>query len=287
MMKIIDGKKLSEKIKDEITQEIFQLCDRSTLSNRRPNLAIILVGTRKDSELYVGIKEREAKKCGIDTHLYKCDSNIKERELFDMIDFLNKDKSVDAILVQLPLPEGFDTDGVILAIDSKKDVDGFHPENLEILFKTCNHKHVMPPVFGAVLEILNSINCKIENKNVSVIYNSEIFGKGLAKVLECEKGKVELVHADDKDLDKKILEADILITAVGRPEFIKGDMIKKDIVIIDIGITRRDGKTLGDVDQESVKEKAGFITPVPGGVGPMTIAMLFKNTLEFYKNRKK
>jgi len=279
-MKIIDCKKLSERIKDNIVKEIVKL-------GERPNLAIILIGDREDSKMYVNLKEKEAKKCGIDTHLYKCDSDIDEVEIFNMIDCLNKDEAIDAILVQLPLPEGFDTDGIVRAIDPKKDVDRFHPDNLEVLLKTCDHKHVMPPVFGSVLEILDSINCDLENKNVVIVYNSEIFGKGLKKVLECKKGKAELARVDDKDLDKKILQADILITAVGRPEFIKKEMIKKDVVIIDIGITRKNGKTLGDVDQDSVKEKAGFLTPVPGGVGPMTIAMLFKNTLELFKNRRK
>ena len=280
MMKIINCKNLAEKIKDDIVKEIIKL-------DERPNLAIILIGDRKDSKMYVNLKEKEAKKCGIDTHLYKCDSDINEREVFDMIDCLNKDDSIDAILVQLPLPNGFDTDGIIQAIDPEKDVDRFHPDNLEILFKTCDHSHVMPPVYGSVLEILKSVNCDIENKKVVIVYNSEIFGKGLQKVMECQKGKVELVRMNNKDLEAKTTKADILITAVGKEEFIKGDMVKKDSIVIDIGITRKNGKTLGDVDQESVKEKAGFLTSVPGGVGPMTIAMLFKNTLGLYKSRKK
>lgn len=280
MAKIINGKKLAEEIKDKIVKEITKL------GGDRPSLAIILIGDREDSCLYVNLKEKESKKCGIDTHLYKCDKDIPEREIFDMIDCLNKDDSIDAILVQLPLPDGFDTDGIIRAIDPQKDVDRFHPDNLEVLFKTCDHEHVMPPVFGAVLEMLKSINCDLENKQACVIYNSEIFGKGLKKVLECKNAKVNIAHANDKNLEKTTQDADVLITAVGRSEFIKANMIKKDATIIDIGITRKKEKTLGDVDQESVKERVSFITPVPGGVGPMTIAMLFQNTLELYKNRK-
>ncbi len=279
MVKIINGLELAEKIKDKIVKEIVKL------KRRRPNLAIILVGEREDSMLYVDLKEKEAKKVGIDTHVYKCPTNIPEPEIFAMIDCLNKDYLIDAILVQLPLPKGFDTDGIIRAIDPVKDVDRFHPDNLEVLLKTCDHQHVMSPVFKVVLEILDSINCELENKQVCIICNSDIFGKSLAKVLECKKAKCEVVKADDNNLKNKTTNADILITAVGKKKFIKKDMIKKDAIIIDIGITKEGKKVYGDVDFKDVKEKAGFITPVPEGVGPMTIAMLFQNTLELYKNK--
>ena len=146
---------------------------------------------------------------------------------------------------------------------------------------------MIPPLFKVILYILDSIKCELENKNVCVLYNSEIFGKSLSKVLECRKAKVELVHLDDKGLENKTKKADILISAIGKPNFVKKDFIKKDSIIVDIGTTREGGRIFGDVDFEDVKEKASFITPVPGGVGPLTIAMLFKNTLELYKNRKK
>lgn len=288
MVKIINGQAMAEKIKDEVAREIFKL------GSPRPNLAIILIGEREDSMLYVDLKEKEAKKVGIDTHFYKCLANIDEQEVVDMINYLNKDDSIDAILVQLPLPKGFNTDGIIRAIDPTKDVDRFHPDNLEILFKTCQHQHVMPPLFEAVLEILGSINCQLKNhrqggtgKQVCVIYNSEIFGRSLAKVLECQGAKADIIHADDNSLTEKTKQADILITAVGKPKFIKKDIIKQDAVIIDIGITKEGKKVYGDVDFADVKEKAGYITPVPGGVGPITIAMLFKNTFELYKQRHK
>jgi len=279
MAKIIDGKALAEKIKDDIVKEIVEL------NGPRPNLAIILIGERKDSELYVNLKEKEAKKVGIDTHLYKCPKNIDERDVLEMIDCLNNDKLIDAILVQLPLPTGFDTDAIIYAIDPVKDVDRFHPNNLQVLFKTCNHAHVMPPVFEAVLEMLNSIDCQLQDKKICIIANSEIFGKSFAKVLECRGAKPEVIRADDINLIQKTKQVDILITAIGEAKFIKKEMIKKDVIIIDIGITKKGEKVYGDVDFEDVKDKASFITPVPGGVGPMTIAMTFKNALELYKRR--
>ena len=278
--KIIDGKKLAKKIKNNIVKEIAKL------KGERPNLAIILIGDREDSKLYVKLKEQEAKKVGIDTHLYRCPENITEREALEMIDCLNSDELIDAILVQLPLPNGFDTDAIILAIKPSKDVDGFHPDNLESLFKTCDHGKIMPPVFKVVLKILENINCEIKNKKICIVANSEIFSKSLSHILECRQAEVSIAHANDANLRSKTSQADILITAIGKPKFIKKEMIKKGAVIIDIGITKIKDKVRGDVDFEDVKEKAGYITPVPGGVGPMTIAMAFENTLELYKKRR-
>lgn len=280
MVKIIDGRALAEKIKDELVEEIVKLGD-----NKRPNLAIILVGDREDSRLYVDLKEKEAKKVGIDTHIYKCAADINEREIFEMINCLNKDDLIDAILVQLPLPKNFDTDGIILAIDKAKDVDRFHPDNLKVLFETCDHDHVLPPVFKAVLEILKSIDYKIKGSRVCVAANSDIFGKSLIKTLACLGAECELAKLGEKDFAKKSARADVLISAIGKKNYIKKEMIKKDAVVIDIGITKEADKIYGDVDFKDVKEKAGYITPVPGGVGPMTIAMLFKNTLDLYKEK--
>ena len=280
MAKIIDGKILAEKIKDKIAKEIYDL------KRPRPNLAIILTGKRPDSELYVRLKEAEAKKVGIDTHLYKCAENTSEREILEMIRCLNEDNSVDAILVQLPMPAGIDADTIMLALDPTKDVDGFQPDNLEKLLKSCDFSGLMPPVFAVVLKILKSIDYEIKDKKVCVVSNSDIFGKSLAHILKCQGAKAEAVQVDDKNLAEQTRQADILITAAGKPEFIKQDMIKPDAVIIDIGISKQGDKFVGDVDFEDVKEKAGYITPVPGGVGPLTIAMAFKNTLEIYKRRR-
>ncbi len=284
--KIIDGQKLAKKIKDKIVKEILELNNNKPDCLLRPNLAIILVGDRADSKLYVSLKEKEAKIVGIDTHLYRCPANISEKEILEIISCLNKDEIIDAILVQLPLPKNFDADKIIKAIDPKKDVDRFHPDNLKILMSACGHDEAIPPVYSTVLEILRNIKCNLKDKKTCIIANSDIFGKSLAKILSCEGAKTEVVLASDKNLVTKTKQADILITAVGKPKFIKADMIKQDSIIIDIGITKIDKEVSGDVDFNDVIAKASFVTPVPGGVGPLTIAMLFKNTLELYKNKK-
>ncbi|MEK7203347.1 MAG: bifunctional 5,10-methylenetetrahydrofolate dehydrogenase/5,10-methenyltetrahydrofolate cyclohydrolase [Patescibacteria group bacterium] len=279
MYKIINGQSLAEKIKNNIAQEIVKL------GNARPNLAIILIGNRADSKLYVSLKEKEAKKVGVDTHLYKCDEDISETEVLKIIKCLNKDELIDAILVQLPLPNNLDVDAVIKAIDPLKDVDGFHPDNLRVLMSGCEHNESMPLIFSVILEILKSIKCDLTNKNVTVIANSNVFGNSLAQALDCHGAKTTVCHYNDKKLIDKTSFADILVTAVGKKEFIKKNMVKQGAVVIDIGITRRNGKIFGDVDFDDVKNKTSFITPVPGGVGPMTIAMAFKNTLDLYKKR--
>ena len=285
MGKIIDGQKLAKKIKDKIVKEILKLNDNKPECQNRPNLAIILVGDRTDSKLYVDLKEKEAKKVGIDTHLYRLPAETPENDILKVINCLNKDELIDAILVQLPLPKKFNTDKIIKAIDPKKDVDRFHPDNLAILMSACGHDEVMPPVHATVLEILKSTKCDLNNKEIALIANSEIFGKSLAKVLTCQGAKVKILTANENNLANITKQADILITAVGKPKFIKAEMIKQDAIIIDIGITKTDAKVSGDVDFKNIIDKASFVTPVPGGVGPLTIAMLFKNTLELYKNK--
>lgn len=287
MVKFFDGKKLAEKIKDQIVADIIKLNGQSTLPVRRPNLAIVLIGERDDSKLYINLKEKEAKIVGIDIHLYKCSQTVSQKEVLEMINCLNKDDLIDGILVQLPLPAILDTDSIIATIDPAKDVDGFHPENLKKLMSSCQSKALMPPVYSVILEILKNINCNLENKQVCLIANSEIFGKSLAHVLTCRGAKVEVTNTKEKILNNKTKQADILITAVGKPKFIKRNMVKQGAVVIDIGITKEGEKVYGDVNFEDVKDKVGFITPVPGGVGPMTIAMAFKNILELYKKRRK
>lgn len=264
--KKIDGRILAENIKDEVTKEIFEL-------GYRPNLAIILIGNRSDSELYVKLKEQEAKKVGIDTHLYKCTSKTSEEEILSMINHLNNDELIDGILIQLPLPEGFNTDKIIKAINPNKDVDGFHPDN----------KTILSPVHQTIFEMLASVDYELQDKKTVIISNSDIFGKSLAKLLKKEKAIVKIAGINDKNLIKKTSEADLLISAVGKPHFIKKEMVKKDAVVIDIGITKKDTLVFGDVDYDDVYDKASYITPVPGGVGPMTIAVLFRNTLKLYK----
>ncbi|MCX6794719.1 MAG: bifunctional 5,10-methylenetetrahydrofolate dehydrogenase/5,10-methenyltetrahydrofolate cyclohydrolase [Candidatus Falkowbacteria bacterium] len=263
MVKKIDGTAIAEKVKDVIAQNIFKL------KGPRPNLAIVLVGERADSQLYVALKEREGKKVGVETHVYKLPVDISEEELFDVIGFLNKDASIDGILVQLPLPEKFNTDKVIAAIDPLKDVDGFHPLHPD---------YIISPVSAAILACLEDIKFSGAGKSACVLYNSEVFGQSIKDILEKKGLKVSL-----KDNPEK---ADLLVTALGEPHKIKKEMIKDGAVIIDIGITKQDGKVLGDVDFEDIKDKASYITPVPGGIGPMTIAFLFKNVWEIFQRRK-
>ncbi len=280
-MKLIDGKKIAERIKDEIALKILEECDKK--NKNRPNLAIILVGNRSDSKLYVDLKIKEAKKVGIDTHLYNCEKNIKERELINLINFLNNDKLINAILIQLPLPEHLDTDKIIKIIKPKKDADGFHPDNLKIFLSSGDQK-LLPPVYAVIKEILDEIKFKIENKETTIIANSKTFGKNLGKVLENLGSKVTITSSKAKNLSNITKKADLLISAVGKPEFIDENFIKNKAIIIDIGITKVNNKVKGDVNQKSVKNKASYLTPVPGGVGPITIAMLFKNTLRLYSN---
>lgn len=278
--KLINGKKISEEIKDKIVQEIIKL-------QNRPNLAIILIGNREDSMLYVSMKEKEAKRVGIDTHLYKCDEDIKEEDILEMISCLNNDDLIDGILIQLPLPEKFNTDKIIKSIKKDKDVDCFHSENLKVLKKDCRKANILPPVFGATLVMLKDVKCDIENKEVCIIANSDIFGNSFADMFVCFGAKTKVLKVNDKDLKKETLKADILISAVGKKHFIKKDMIKEGVVLIDVGIVKENKKIYGDVDTKDVLEKAAFVSPVPGGVGPLTIAMLFKNTLELYKKHYK
>ncbi len=263
MVKLINGKKIAEKIKDKVAKNIFEL------KGLRPNSAIILVGERADSQLYVSLKEKEGQKVGVDTHTYRLPEDISEQELLDVIGFLNKDASIDGILVQLPLPEKFDTDKVIAAIDPLKDVDGFHPLHPE---------YIVSPVMASILACLEDIKFSPAGKTACVLYNSEVFGKNVKDILEKKGMKVVLKDGSE--------QADVLVTALGEPHKIKKEMIKDGAVIIDIGITKKDDQVLGDVDFEDVKDKAGFITPVPGGIGPMTIAFLFKNVWEIFSRRK-
>jgi len=264
MMKIIDGKMIAEKVKDEITQAIHKL------NGPRPNLAIILVGEREDSKLYVALKETEGKKVGIDTHVYKLASDVSGTELLTTIKFLNDDPAIDGILVQLPLPQEINTDQVIAAIDPYKDVDGFHPNHPD---------YVMSPVLAAIKACLEEIKFMAPGKSACVLYNSEVFGQGVKDILELLGLKVSLKQGS--------AQADLLVTAIGEPGKIKKEMVKEGAVIIDIGITKINGKVWGDVDFENVKEKASYITPVPGGIGPLTIAFLFKNVWEIYCRKNK
>jgi methylenetetrahydrofolate dehydrogenase (NADP+)/methenyltetrahydrofolate cyclohydrolase len=278
-MENIDGKALAEAIKDNLVAEIRAL-------GERPNLAIIMAGEREDSMLYVGLKEKQAKAVGIDTHLYRCDADIKEEELLATIDFLNNDDMIDGILIQLPLPEGLDTDKIIARMSPDKDVDGFHPKSLQKLLTSC-HLEIEPPLVGVILSMLESVKLDLSEKSVVALVHSPILGASIKHVLECRGAKVTLLSGNESDLGARTNEADVLISALGHPKLVTGEMVKNGAVLIDIGITRMaDGSVCGDIDQAAMTGKSGFITPVPGGVGPMTIALAFKNTLKLYKQRR-
>jgi len=276
MSQIIDGKKIAERIKDKITKEIFN-------TKIHPNLAIVLVGEKKDSKIYVNLKEKEAKKVGIDTHSYKCNENSSEKEILEIINYLNNDSLIDAILVQLPLPSHINADKIIQSIKPEKDVDRFNKKNI---IEDIKNENLLPPVYTVILEMLKDINCKIKNKNICILSNSDIFGKNLVNLLKKHQAKVELSKKGHKDLKEKTKRADILISALGEANFVTKDMIKKDAVVIDVGINEKEGKIVGDVDFHNVEDKTSFISPVPGGVGPLTIAMTFENTLKLYKRNK-
>ncbi len=264
MVKNIDGRALAEAVKDQLAQEI------NDLKGPRPNLAIILVGQREDSALYVSLKEREGRKVGVDTHLYRLDEGTAEAELLSVIDFLNHDELIDGILVQLPLPAPLDADRIVSAIDPEKDVDGFHPRH---------PGYIVSPVIASVQACLGSINFNGQGRQAALLYHSEVFGSGLRLLLE-EAGWNIVSQAESA-------KADLVITALGQPHFLKKEMVKDGAILIDIGISKVEGRIMGDVDYDDVKEKAGYITPVPGGIGPMTIAFLFKNVLAAYYHRRK
>ncbi|MCF7820202.1 MAG: bifunctional 5,10-methylenetetrahydrofolate dehydrogenase/5,10-methenyltetrahydrofolate cyclohydrolase [Candidatus Pacebacteria bacterium] len=278
MVQIIDGKKIAESIKDKIAKEIY------SFKGQRPNLAIVLVGDREDSKLYVNLKCKQAKGVGIDTHFYHLEENIKESELLEVINFLNQDDIIDGILVQLPLPKHLDADKIVNTISYKKDVDGFHKKSLE---RIDSEEVFLSPVFASVLKVLQEIKFNIEGKKVAIIHNSSIFGKSLAKLIANRKGEVVLVQKKEVENKKKnILQADVIITALGVPKYLDSSLVKPKAVVIDVGISKLDGKVVGDANFEDLKNIVSYITPVPGGIGPMTIAMLFKNTLQAFKNHR-
>jgi methylenetetrahydrofolate dehydrogenase (NADP+)/methenyltetrahydrofolate cyclohydrolase len=293
-MKTIDGHQIAEQIKNKIVKNILEMngqkpkLEGKAEAMHRPNLAVILIGAREDSRIYVNLKEKEAKKVGIDTHIYKCEENITTEEVVEMIKYLNNDPEINGIFVQLPLPAGLDTDKIISSIDPDKDVDRFHKDNIKKLRQTEENVDdlVLPPVFRVISAVLDDINFPAKGKTACIVANADIFKDTLAAYLQKKGAKVLVSGADDKNLAKKSSQADILITAVGKPRIIKKEMIKKDAVVIDVGITKdKNGNISGDVDSEDVREKAGYLTPVPGGVGPMTVAATLENVLRLYKQK--
>lgn len=273
-MKIIDGKKIAAQVKEELKEEIGLLKEQRII----PGLTVVICGNDPASQVYVRSKKKTAEELGMNSWIFELSEDTSEKELLALIDKLNKDDKVNGILVQLPLPKHINEGNIVRAIDPQKDVDCFHPENVGNLM-TGNAKF-LPCTPKGIIELLRRNGIEISGKECVVVGRSNIVGKPLALMLLAENGTVTMAHSKTRDIEKVCLRADILISAVGKPGFITADMIKPGAVVIDVGINRLSGgKIVGDVDFEQAKEKVSAITPVPGGVGPMTIAMLMKNTV--------
>jgi methylenetetrahydrofolate dehydrogenase (NADP+)/methenyltetrahydrofolate cyclohydrolase len=284
-MILLDGKKTSRDIQEEIAVEVSKLMD---IGGRRPHLAAILVGANGASETYVNAKVLACKRVGFKSTIFHFDDNISESELLSQIDSVNKDEDIDGLIVQLPLPTNIDEMKVTQAIDPVKDVDGFHPINIGRM--ALNLPTYLPATPAGILELLERYNVDTLGKNCVVIGRSHIVGSPISILMSRDGNPgnctVTLTHSKTKNLKKITRDADILIVALGKAKFVTSDMVKDGVCIIDVGITRVESdvtktgwKLLGDVDFDKVKSKCSFITPVPGGVGPMTIAMLLRNTL--------
>ncbi|MCW4573890.1 bifunctional methylenetetrahydrofolate dehydrogenase/methenyltetrahydrofolate cyclohydrolase FolD [Venenivibrio stagnispumantis] len=277
---ILDGKKISTKIKEEIKKDIENLKKQGF---REPCLAVILVGNDPASQVYVNNKKKSCEEVGIKSLSYNLPENITQEELLELIGNLNGDDNVDGILVQLPLPKHINTYEIIEAIHPSKDVDGFHPVNVGKL-ATGKNDGIIPCTPLGIWLLLKEYNIDTFGKDVVVVGASNIVGKPMSLLfLREERSTVTICHKNTKDLKSHTEKADILVVAVGKPKLITADMVKEGAVVIDVGINRVDGKIVGDTDFENIKEKVYAITPVPGGVGPMTVASLLLNTLNIFR----
>ena len=268
-MKLIDGTAIAKQILDELKTQVEE-------SGMVPKLAVILVGDNPASKSYMKSKEAACSHVGIRYEKYLLPELTSQKELLDLIKELNK-SDVNAILLQVPLPKGIDEDAMLEAIDPMKDADGFHPVNMGKLL--VGNEFIAPCTPAGIIELLKRTNVEISGKHAVVVGRSNIVGKPIAAMLLNRDATVTICHSRTKNLAKITREADILIAAVGKPRFITAEMVKEGAVVIDVGINRIGETLVGDVDFEKVKEKASAITPVPGGVGPMTVALLMKNTL--------
>lgn len=287
-MIVLDGKKTSNDIKAEIAESVKGIIAKGS---RPPHLAAVIVGDDGASLTYVGSKVRACKRVGFESTLIKLPEAISENELLEKVNELNNDENIDGYIVQLPLPKHIDSQKILMAVDADKDVDGFHPTNFGKMALSLP-TFISATPFG-IMELLRRYNVETSGKHTVVIGRSDIVGRPIS-ILMSQKSNpgnstVTLAHSRTKNIEKLTIEADIIISALGVPNFLKADMVKDGVVIIDVGITRvtdnslKGYKIVGDVDYENVSKKSSFITPVPGGVGPMTIAMLLKNTLLAYK----
>ena len=283
MGQIIDGKALSQEVKDEVKAEVLAL---EAKYGRKPCLAVIIVGENPASQVYVRNKVKAAAYTGMESRLVELPSDISEEALLQQIAILNDDPLTDGILVQLPLPGHIDEEKVIDAIAREKDVDGFHPLNVAGLWlgKDC----IVPCTPAGIMRMLDSIGVELKGKNAVVVGRSNIVGKPVAKLLLDRNATVTIAHSRTGDLGEVCRSADVLVVAVGKAGLVTGDMIKPGAVVIDVGMNRNaEGKLCGDVDYASAEPVSSWITPVPGGVGPMTIAMLMKNTIACFLSHQK
>ena len=278
MALIIDGKKVSAEVKEQIRLETLELAKKGI----RPGLAVIIVGDDPASRVYVNNKKKACEAVGFLSREYALPATTTQEELLSLVDELNEDKEINGILCQLPLPKGLDEKAVIEAISPIKDVDAFHAINVGKIM--IGDYDFLPCTPAGVMEMLHSYKIPVEGKKCVVIGRSNIVGKPMAMLLLHENGTVTITHSRTKNLAEVTREADILVAAIGKPKFVTADMVKEGAVVIDVGMDRdENGKLCGDVDFENVKDKCAAITPVPGGVGPMTIAVLMKNTLKACK----
>ena len=282
-MILLDGKALSEKIKEEVKVEVAQLVEEKQIT---PGLAVILVGNDAASATYVASKAKSCKDAGIYSVVHEMPESITQEELLETINMMNSNPKLDGILVQLPLPKHIDTTVVLEAINPLKDVDGFHPYNVGRMVS--NLDAFLPATPFGVMRMFEEYGIELSGKNVVVIGSSDIVGKPMASLLINAKATVTVCNSRTKDLKAHTLAADIVVIAVGVPYLLKEDMVKDGAVVIDVGINRLEtGKLVGDADFEGLKNKCSHLTPVPGGVGPMTIGMLLKNTIKAAKLREK
>ncbi len=274
MATILDGKALSAQCKESIRKQVEELAAKGC----RPGMAVVLVGENPASKVYVRNKEKDCQECGIYSAMYHLPEETTEKELLELLDTLNHDSSIHGILVQLPLPKQINSQRVIEAIDPAKDVDAFHPTNVGYL--TQGMPRFAPCTPAGIVKLMEAYQIDPAGKHCVVIGRSNIVGKPMALLLLQQNGTVTICHSGTKDLKEQTLQADILVSAVGKTGFVTADMVKEGAVVIDVAMNRNaEGKLCGDVDYAAVSQKASAITPVPGGVGPMTRVMLLENTL--------
>lgn len=281
-MEIIDGKKISRQIRENLKIECKELQEKGI----QPKLAVIMVGDDKASKIYVKNKSKACDEIGIKYEEYLLKKDIKQKELIELINKLNKDNSVHGILLQSPIPDGLDINEAFKTILPQKDVDGFNPTNVGKL--VLNQDTFVSCTPYGIMKLFEAYNIELEGKKVVILGRSNIVGKPLIQCCLNKNATVTICHSKTKNIQEHVKEADIVITAIGRPKYIKEEMIKEKAIVIDVGINRtEDGKIVGDVDFENVCQKASYITPVPGGVGPMTIAMLMNNLIKACKSQNK